>query len=186
MGLPFQILYTGRAEANMPLLSDLRREFAAELKVHLSEEAGLFDFAPLVTSLPVGGEVYMCGPKPMMDAVAAEWMAQGRPVDLLRLETFGAASDKPAGTFHVRIPSKSIEVEVRPDHTMLEALEKAGAEPLYFCQRGECGLCVVDVLEIKGELDHRDVFFSPEERAEAAQLCTCVSRATGELSIDMP
>ena len=36
-----------------------------------------------------------------------------------------------------------------------------------------------------GELDHRDVFFSPEQQAEGRKMCACVSRiAGGELTIE--
>ena len=43
------------------------------------------------------------------------------------------------------------------------------------CQRGECGVCAVPVIE--GEIDHRDVFFSRSQQEGNRQLCTCVSRA---------
>jgi vanillate O-demethylase ferredoxin subunit len=59
---------------------------------------------------------------------------------------------------------------------MLTALREAGVEVLSDCLRGECGLCVVDVLEAEGELDHRDVFLSAREKAAGGKLCTCVSR----------
>jgi len=37
---------------------------------------------------------------------------------------------------------------------------------------------------VKGEADHRDAFFSEEEKAENKHMCLCVSRARGkELTI---
>ena len=63
--------------------------------------------------------------------------------------------------------------------TMLEALEAAGVEMIFDCRRGECGLCALPILAIHGIVDHRDVFFSDEEKAENSKLCTCVSRVVG-------
>jgi vanillate O-demethylase ferredoxin subunit len=68
---------------------------------------------------------------------------------------------------------------VRSDQTLLEALIGAGVEMIYDCQRGECGLCAVSVLEAEGPIDHRDVFLSAEERTAATRMCACVSRFTG-------
>ena len=47
------------------------------------------------------------------------------------------------------------------------------------CERGECGLCALDVIEAEGAIDHRDVFFSEEQKAHGDRLCACVSRAIG-------
>jgi vanillate O-demethylase ferredoxin subunit len=35
------------------------------------------------------------------------------------------------------------------------------------------------VLEREGEIDHRDVFLSSEQKAENSRMCACVSRLTG-------
>ena len=71
------------------------------------------------------------------------------------------------------------------NQTMLEALEAAGVEMIYDCRRGECGLCALDILEVDGIVDHRDVFFSDEEKAANGKLCTCVSRvAGGSITVD--
>jgi hypothetical protein len=45
--------------------------------------------------------------------------------------------------------------------------------------RGECGLCAVDILGLDGEVDHRDVFLSDEEKRSIRRICTCVSRVVG-------
>ena len=48
---------------------------------------------------------------------------------------------------------------------MLEALEACGADMMYDCRRGECGLCQVQVLDVQGVIDHRDVFLSDDQHA---------------------
>lgn len=61
---------------------------------------------------------------------------------------------------------------------MLEALERAGVDMMYDCRRGECGLCEVEILELDGRVDHRDVFYSERQKAPNKKMCCCVSRVT--------
>jgi ferredoxin len=68
---------------------------------------------------------------------------------------------------------------VRRNRTLLDALRDQGVDMMWDCLRGECGLCVAQVVEVEGELDHRDVFLSDEEKAEGRAIITCVSRAVG-------
>jgi len=53
---------------------------------------------------------------------------------------------------------------------MLEALEAAGVEMIFDCRRGECGLCALPILAVDGIVDHRDVFFSEEEKASTPNM----------------
>ena len=53
---------------------------------------------------------------------------------------------------------------VPPDKSILQVLIEEGIDPMYDCQRGECGICQVAVLE--GVPDHRDHILSDDERAE--------------------
>jgi ferredoxin len=62
---------------------------------------------------------------------------------------------------------------------VLDALKDNGVDMMWDCLRGECGLCAVRVLEVEGELDHRDVFLDEEQQREGETLLTCVSRAVG-------
>ena len=87
----------------------------------------------------------------------------------------------------MRVPRLGVEVRVPRDVTMLDALEAAGVGVLWDCRRGECGLCAIDVLEVEGTVDHRDVFFSEAQHAENRKICACVSRVVGGcLSVDPP
>ena len=67
---------------------------------------------------------------------------------------------------------------------MLEALEAAGVDLMSDCRKGECGLCQVDVLELTGTIDHRDVFYSQRQQHAAATMCCCVSRVTAAKNPD--
>jgi ferredoxin len=68
---------------------------------------------------------------------------------------------------------------VGPHDTLLEALERAGADMMFDCRKGECGLCAVDIVGLNGHVDHRDVFFSESQKTESRKICSCVSRVVG-------
>lgn len=186
LGVPFRFAYLGRSRASMPFLDTLGSEFAEQLMVWADEERGVIDLQPLLSPLPITAEAYMCGPVPMMEAVRTVWSAQQRPLERLRFETFGGAGLKPAQSFRVVIPARGLDFMVAANRSLLDVLDDAGAEPLYSCRRGECGLCAVDILELDGELDHRDVFFSERQKQEGHHLCACVSRVVGSITIELP
>ena len=60
----------------------------------------------------------------------------------------------------------------------IQALEAAGLDVLYDCQRGDCGICQCGVIE--GVPDHRDVILSDDEKASNKVMQICVSRAKSE------
>ncbi|CEH50175.1 oxidoreductase [Xanthomonas citri pv. durantae] len=184
--IPFKFVYLGRTRMAMPFLDALLAEFEDRLEVWADDERGVVDLPALLTPLHVTGELYMCGPVPMMEAVRKVWNEHGRPAERLRFETFGGAGLKPAQAFRVVVPARGLDFMVPTNRSLLDALDEAGAEPLYSCKRGECGLCAVDVIELDGELDHRDVFFSERQKQESRQLCACVSRAIGSITIELP
>ncbi|MER0784378.1 PDR/VanB family oxidoreductase [Pseudomonas aeruginosa] len=184
--IPFKFAYLGRTRSAMPFLDALLAEFEDRLVVWADDERGVVDLPALLTPLHATGELYMCGPVPMMEAVRKVWTEQDRPAERLRFETFGGAGLKPAQAFRVVVPARGLDFMVPPNRSLLDALDEAGAEPLYSCKRGECGLCAVDVIELDGELDHRDVFFSERQKQESRQLCACVSRAIGSITVELP
>lgn len=59
---------------------------------------------------------------------------------------------------------------------LLEALANAGADMMYDCRKGECGLCEVNIGALYGRIGHRDVFLSESEKTTDQTLCICVSR----------
>jgi ferredoxin len=73
---------------------------------------------------------------------------------------------------------------VPPDKSILQVLIEEAIDPMYDCQRGECGICQVAVLD--GIPDHRDHILSEGERAENKVMQICVSRAkTPRLVLDL-
>jgi dimethylamine monooxygenase subunit B len=73
---------------------------------------------------------------------------------------------------------------VPENKSMLDALNEAGFEVMSDCQRGECGVCAIDVVSVDGQIDHRDVFFSDHQKKTNGKICPCVSRAVGAITVD--
>ena len=184
-GANFRLLYACRSRRDLALADDLAERIGDRLRIFIDEEGAKVDLASEIAGLAPGGELYVCGPIGLLEAAKRQWQQSGRPVDQLRFETFGNSGRFATMPFTVKIPRLGREVEVPPNRTMLDALEAAGIAMIFDCRRGECGLCALDIIETDGIVDHRDVFFSDEEKAANRKLCTCVSRvAGGSITVD--
>ncbi|MBY4131176.1 oxidoreductase [Rhodococcus fascians] len=187
----YRLLYVGRSRAAMAFLPELAAAHGDRLAVHVDDEGTGLDVAAMMTGVDHSTELYMCGPIRLMDAVRRTWMDRELPLPNLRYETFGNSGWFDAQEFTVTIPRLGIETTVGTGESMLEALERAGADMMFDCRKGECGLCLVDVLDVDGTVDHRDVFFSESQRGTSRKLCSCVSRVAGtrdgaSLTLDIP
>ncbi|WP_395316478.1 PDR/VanB family oxidoreductase [Variovorax sp. UC74_104] len=182
-GVPVKMLYGARNADEFGYLSHLR-DALGESGVAAHEGAAPIDFAAAISALPPGGQLYTCGPVPMLEALKRAWHAAGRPIADLRFETFGSSGRLATQSFEVRIPRHDLTITVPADCTLLDALDAAGVQTLSDCRRGECGLCAMDVIAIDGEVDHRDVFLSEHEKKSVTRICACVSRAVGTLTLD--
>ncbi|MGQ2912217.1 PDR/VanB family oxidoreductase [Aeromicrobium sp.] len=181
LGQDYRFVYVGRSRAQMAYLDELAALHGDRLEVHADDEGSALDVEALVGGLPEQGrtEVYMCGPIRLMDAVRRSWLAHGRPVADLRYETFGSSGWFEPEAFEVEIPELGLRTVVEPDSSLLESLAAAGADMMYDCRKGECGLCEVRIGALQGRVDHRDVFLSDDEKSADATLCICVSRVAG-------
>ncbi len=111
--------------------------------------------------------VYVCGPRPLNEALIAAAAAAGWARERVHHEFF--AAEAPA---------------VGAGESVLDALLREGMLPLYDCKRGECGLCATTVLG--GDVEHRDYVLSEADRRQRHQMCICVSRVrSGELVLDL-
>jgi vanillate O-demethylase ferredoxin subunit len=181
----FRLLYAARSREQMPFLDEVRALAGDRLELFVSADGERLDIVEQIARLHPDGELYLCGPLRLREAAQRAWRDAGRPADRLRFETFASGGRFAPEAFVVRLrdvggaDAGAREVRVPENRTMLDALRDAGVEVMWDCLRGECGLCTVDVLEVEGELDHRDVFLSDEQQAQGDKLCTCVSRAVG-------
>ncbi|GLR88846.1 PDR/VanB family oxidoreductase [Bradyrhizobium iriomotense] len=176
--------YAVRSRRDAAYLDHLAALLGDRLVVHASDEGGRLDLDALFASLPPDALALFCGPMRMLDAARHAWLGAGRPLPDLRYETFGSSGSLPTEAFRVRLKGSDVEFEIPRERSMLDVLNAAGHEVMYDCKRGECGLCAIDVVDVQGEIDHRDVFFSDHQKQENQKICACVSRARGTITVD--
>lgn len=185
-GASLRLVYAARSRALMAFAGELQALLGDRLVLRDNAAGQHVDLAAEFAALPADAECYLCGPIGMLEAAKSAWAAAGRPISRLRYEVFGDSGLFAEKPFVVDVLNRDISVPVRSDQTLLEALLGAGVDMIYDCQRGECGLCAVKVLERDAEIDHRDVFLSPDEKAENHRMCACVSRlSAGRATIDI-
>lgn len=180
----FRLIYCSRDAASTAFLAELSRpEFAGRVQLH-HDHGDIhhgFDFWPLLET-PGRAQVYCCGPRGLMDAVAD--MSGHWPSGAVHFESFGVdASAYAANTaFTVRLHRSGVSLPVAADQSILEALRAHGHPVSSSCESGTCGSCRTGLLG--GEAEHRDMVLAEEERA--TRIMVCVSRAkSGELVLDL-
>lgn len=177
-GADCRMVYTVRQAEDLVYVDTLRALLGGRLQTRVGRLGQRLDIAAEVAGLHPDAQLLLCGPARLTRAVQAAWHAAGRPAHRLRFETFGAVATE-AEPFWVKLPRHDLAFTVPADQTLLQALDAHGIATLRDCQRGECGLCALDVVSVDGRIDHHDVFLSPAERDADRRLCTCVSRVRG-------
>lgn len=172
---PWSMHYAVRS-ATYAAFADELAALGPNVTLHFDDIAGgPLPVAKLIAQAPADAHIYACGPRPMLEAARTAFEATGRPADQFHLELFETAApqqgDQP---FEVEINSGQV-FTIPPDKTILEVLEAGGIDLIYDCQRGDCGICQVQVIE--GIPDHRDVVLSQSEKERGKVMQICVSRA---------
>jgi ferredoxin-NADP reductase len=176
--------YAVKSRGDAAFLDGLSALLGDRLNVYASDQGDRLDLDATFRALPDDAIAVICGPMRMLEAARRAWNEEGRAPADLRYETFGSSGLMPTAEFRVRLKDTDTELVVPQNSSMLDALNGAGFEVISDCQRGECGVCAVDVIAVEGELDHRDVFFSDQQKQANRKICPCVSRAIGVVTID--
>jgi vanillate O-demethylase ferredoxin subunit len=179
-GRPVRMVYAGRSRDLLAFLPELQALLGDALTVHADAETGApLDVGALLDGCAADERIFMCGPKPMLDAVLAGAHARGWPPERVHFELFTAAvpeaGDRP---FEVVLAQSGASHTVAADQSILDCLIEHGCDPLFDCKRGECGVCAVPVIE--GEIDHRDYVLTASEKAAGNVIQICISRARGQ------
>ncbi|MES0864276.1 PDR/VanB family oxidoreductase [Ruegeria sp. SCPT10] len=179
-GQDFRVYYLVRSRDYAAMDTQFRNLGLDEwYHLHCDDTDGQFDLSAVMQSMPMGSDVYTCGPEPLLNAILEAGSAlRGGAI---HFERFAAASDiehAPNDSFEVEVQSSGAVYTVSTDDTILEVLKANGVHVDFGCSEGLCGSCIVDVVE--GEVDHRDGILTPEEQASNSFMCTCVSRAKSD------
>ena len=186
---PFELHYTASTRERMAFAERLANApYAQSVHFYLSQEnpARRLDLDKLLADPVAGRHLYVCGPQRFIDAVLASARAQGWDESRLHWEFFAGVQIDSSGdtSFELEIASNGQVVSVAPGQTALKALLAAGVMVPMACDQGVCGTCLTGVLS--GEIEHRDLYLTPEEQAGGDQFLPCCSRArSARLVLDL-
>ncbi len=185
LGIDYQIHYCGRARNTMAYADELQAQHGERLAIHASDEKRRLDVGALLSDLPDGMQVYACGPERLLSAVQSA--CASRPHGTLHVEHFrgGAGRPDPAhdSAFDCELNDSGLSLHVPADRTLLEVLRDANIDVPSDCGEGLCGSCEVEV--IGGEVDHRDVVLTADERQENRRMMACCSRGRGRIVLGL-
>jgi vanillate O-demethylase ferredoxin subunit len=178
-GRPVRLHYAGRSRALMVFVPELQDLLGDRLTLHVDAEAGApLNVEALLDACASDDQLYVCGPKPMLDTLLARTQARGWTRERVHFEVFNTpAVDSADHDFEVVLAQSGRSVRIPADRSILDCLIDGGLDPMFDCRRGECGVCGTPVLE--GEVDHRDYVLSPLEKREGRVMQICVSRCKG-------
>lgn len=176
----FRVIYLVRSAEYAAMDSEFKALGIGErYTLHCDDVDGQFDLDGLMRSIPAGGDIYTCGPEPMLNAVLeAGGALRGGSIHFERFAATAESDSAPSETFEIEIESTGAVHSVPPDETILHVLQQNGISVDFGCSEGLCGSCIIDV--VSGDIDHRDGVLSPEERDTNEFMCVCVSRARSE------
>lgn len=130
--------------------------------------------------------LYVCGPVGFIEMVIEHAKRRAWTAECLHREFFSPAesSADDSSPFELVLARSGLRIPVASNETALTALRSAGIDIPTACEQGICGTCLTHVIE--GVPDHRDEFFTEEEKARNDQFLPCCSRArTSHLVIDL-
>jgi vanillate O-demethylase ferredoxin subunit len=180
LGADFTLHYSTRSAERTAFRDEIAASaYADRVQFHFDDgdAAQKLQLRDLLAKPDAGTHVYVCGPAGFIAWVVDTAKELGWPPEQVHLEYFGAAPQETAGdgAFQVKIASSGASYEVAADQTVVQALQAHGIEILTSCEQGVCGTCITRVLQ--GECDHRDLYFTDEEKAKHDQFTPCCSRA---------
>ncbi|UUX94575.1 PDR/VanB family oxidoreductase [Aquabacterium sp. J223] len=183
LGRDFTFHYACRSPARTAFTERIRASgFADKVLFHHDDGAAeqKLDLPSALKSPAAGTHLYVCGPKGFLEAVRAQAADAGWPEANVHYEYFAGVEAHSAADRHfdVVIKSSGAVIRVEAAQTVVQALEANGVFVPVSCEQGVCGTCLTRVLE--GEVEHKDLYLTPEEQAANDQFLPCCSRAKSE------
>lgn len=183
--VPYELHYAFRSPEHGAFQGELADGPHGEsVRFYIDSLERRLDLAGLFASLADDAHVYVCGPKPLIDAVIEGAKQAGIAESRVHFEQF-AATPSSGGAFTLVLGRSGRELRVEEGMSIIQAIENVKAAKVdCLCREGVCGTCETAILE--GEAEHFDQYLSDDEKASQQTLMLCVSRARGErLVIDL-
>jgi vanillate monooxygenase ferredoxin subunit len=180
IGADFALHYCTRSPERTAFREEIgAAPFAGRVQFHFDSgpPEQKLDAKALLATPELGTQLYVCGPPGFIEHVVGTAKACGWNGEQIHLEYFGAAPQDTSGdrAFDVKIASTGKTYTVPAGQSVVKALQEHGVEILTSCEQGVCGTCITRVLD--GQPDHRDMYFTDEEKAKNDQFTPCCSRA---------
>lgn len=156
---------------------ELKNDYPKKVNQYYDDAGQKIDLLKLLTTQSIGTHLYVCGPTGMINWVTSAAKSLGWPSANVHYEEFLAP--KPGKPFQVRLCQSDITIEVGENESLLEAMEREGVNAPFSCRGGACGQCETNIVELDGEVIHRDHWLEPEEQNSGTKIMPCVSRFLG-------
>ncbi|MDC4633582.1 PDR/VanB family oxidoreductase [Acinetobacter baumannii] len=177
-GAEYELHYAYRSPEHAALLDELKQKHAEHVFSYVDSEGSMLNLDELISSQPKGTHVYVCGPKPMIDAVINCCNKHRYRDEYIHWEQFASTVPEDGEAFTVVLAKSNQEIEVQSNQTILQAIETLNIDVECLCREGVCGTCETAILE--GEAEHFDQYLSDAEKASQKSMMICVSRAKGK------
>lgn len=180
-GASFDVHYAAHSREQMAFRDAVEEYAGRRAFLYISSESRRMDVATILKSSPADSHVYVCGPARLVDSVRTTAGVLGLRGDQIHFESFGPLWIATDQSVHLELALSGLTLDVPVGQTLLEAIEAAGIWVPYDCRRGECHMCMTQV--VNGQPVHRDHCLSQEERESS--MTPCVSWARGSLSLEL-
>jgi ferredoxin-NADP reductase len=182
-GKPFELHYAAPSKELCAFHSLLSTDYPDQTRFYFSGD-GQKMTTEIMKGYPVGTHVYFCGPEQMVREFQEAAKLYGYPEGSIHFELFSAPDHGPKQAFQVKLSKSNQVLDIAEGENLLDVLLKNNINAPYACKVGGCGTCSVDVLD--GEVDHRDVFLTDQEKKDTNVILTCVSRGKSKcLTLDI-
>jgi ferredoxin-NADP reductase/MOSC domain-containing protein YiiM len=179
-GADWELHYSAASAAEAPFAASLKHAYGDRVRLHASASGTRLDLPLLLANQHPGEHVYCCGSDGYMQAVrnATGHWSEGT----VHFEAFSTRMPvAEPEEFTVRVASTRDVIRVPVDDTLLKTLRNSGFAIPSSCETGTCGTCRIPFL--RGTPQHNDLYLTPVERENT--IITCVSRAVGDLELDL-
>ncbi|WP_209124938.1 PDR/VanB family oxidoreductase [Alkalihalobacillus sp. BA299] len=179
----FELHYAAPSKELCAFYEYLNLHFLEETKFYFSKHNQRLN-TQFMKFQQVGTHVYFCGPERFIQQFANDARRYGYPEHNIHYELFSEPDFGPKHSFRVTLNKSKKELIVPEEKSLLDTLLDNGIKAPYSCRIGGCGSCLLNV--VRGEIDHRDLFLTKNEKKEQNVILSCVSRGkSNDLVLDL-